>query len=391
MSRRELLVLSLYQMLANNRGGLFLVFFPLYLIRADGASPAIALSLVSAGYVAASLLGPLTGRWSDRIGRRRPFLLAAEIGSLPLFASIPFVSSYVAAGALFIAAQIVLSIGTPALNAFVSDVTREQERAEGYGWLNSAGNVGSIAGFIATGLLSLWFGLGAFIPFVVAVMVGTTLIVVFFVPDLRTAPAPARRPWSEFRELTVFSFTVSIRSLGAGAVGAFYGTFAAMMGATSLDISVIAVTSLAAGALVAIPAGRLIDRRGEIRGILWGTILSVAGIGLYFVATSWPVLIPGQIFRVLGITFLSPAMLAWVSHMAPAGHRAEFLGFFSLINSTLWSLGPLCGGIALAFGGNFALLTFALVTTLVSIVAVEGLYLRSPGRGRPVVPSAPAA
>ena len=390
MVRRELLVLSLYSLLANNRGSLFLVYFPIYLVEVKGASAPYALALVSLGYVAASLIGPVVGRWSDRIGRRKPFLLAAEVGTLPLITVIPFLPSATEAGIAFIAAQIVLAVGSPALNAFVSDLTKDAARAEGYSWLNATANLGAVPGFLIVGALVSGVGLVAFIPFVLAVMVGTITIVVFAVPDLRSPPAPERRPLREMKEVATFSFTVSIRALGAGAVGSFYGVFASSLGASGLDVALVAVAGLIAGALLSIPAGRQIDSRGEIWGIFWGTMIGVGGIAVFLyaseVSSAWTTLVPAQVLRVVGITFLSPAMLAWVSRRAPPGRRAEYLGFFSLINSTMWSLGPLAGGAALALGGTTGLFVFALVATLISIAAIEGIYVRG-RRGRPSRPA----
>src|SRR5712692_8167034 len=238
MARRELLAVAFYSLLANNRSGLFLVFFPLFLIQ-RGAPAATALALVSLGYVGSSLTGPVAGRWSDRLGRRRPFLIVGEVGALPLFAAIPFLSDYLADGVLFIAAQTVLSLGQPAMNALVADVSRETERGAGFGLLNSAGSYGAIVGFVAAGLLSLRFELNSIFLVVVAVMVGTVAVAIGIVPDLRVQPTPQRATWREYRPLLAFAVVVSIRSLGMGAVGTYYGTYAAQLGATVLDIAAI--------------------------------------------------------------------------------------------------------------------------------------------------------
>src|SRR5262245_38727783 len=91
---RDLVALSIYAFFASNRSGLFLVYLPIFLVAERGATIPAALALVSAAYVASSLVGPLAGRWSDRIGRRKPFLLAGEAGSLPLFLLVAFLPTY---------------------------------------------------------------------------------------------------------------------------------------------------------------------------------------------------------------------------------------------------------------------------------------------------------
>jgi MFS family permease len=378
---RALVGLSLYSLLSSNRSGVFLVFFPVFLVEIDHAPIPLALAFTSVAYVAGSLVQPLAGRWSDRIGRRRPFLIGAELGALPLYLSIPFVPGYLAAGLAFVAGTTVLSMGSPSLNAYVADVTRDRERGGAYGLLNAASSGGGIAGFLIVGLLVLDLGFHSLFYFVAAVQVGTLAILLIRVPDDRSQGTFTRRPVKEMKEVAYFSTTVSIRSLGAGAVGAFYGIYAGALGANLFEVSLVAIAGLATMALAAVPVGRWVDDIGEIRGLIWGTAVSIVGIVAFLVATNWLDLLPAQGFRNLGFAFLNPAMLSWVARLAPPDRRAEYLGLFSLINSTLWSLGPLCGSAAFSLAGPAGLFSFSIGATVISLVAIEGFYVRG-RRGR---------
>ncbi len=383
VERRPLVALALYQLLSSNRGGLFTVYFVLFLSAEKGASIPLALAILSAAYVGSSLIGPVVGRWSDRIGRRWPFLLAGEVGSLPLFLAVPFLPGYWAAGAAFVGAEVVLAVGSPAVNAFVADLTGEKERGWGYGFLQASGAAGAIAGFLLAGYLVNRFGFDVLFYMVGAIMVGTISIVLLFVPDRATASAPIRRPWRELKGVGIFSFSVSVRALGAGAVITFYGAYAYLLGASTFDIALIAVAGLAVTALLSVPMGRVVDRIGEVPGMLWGTGISLVSMVLYLLATQWVDLLPARATYQLGFALMNPAMLSWVARTAPEGRRAEYLGFFALINSTLWSLGPLAGGIAVQLAGPEGLFLFAIATTLISIAAIELLYIlrkrREPG------------
>jgi MFS family permease len=372
--RRELLSLSLYSLLASNRGGLFIVFLPLYLVEVKGATLPVALVILSLAYVPASLIGPLVGRLSDRVGRRRPFLLLGEAAAFPLFLAIIFAPGWAPAGALFIGAELALAIGGPAYTAYVADVTRAGERGEGYGLLNATSNAGAVVGFVLAGALTYWFGLGALFPFVVAVMVGTLSVVLFLVPDIRLPPTPKRRPLRDMGPVAAFSFAVSIRAVGSGAVAGFYGYLAYSLGANDVEVSVVAIAGLLTGAVLSLPLGRMIDRRGEIQGIWYGTALTLASYGIFLFSTNWVETVPGQAVRNAGLSLVGPGMQAWVARAAPEGHRAEYLGFFSLINSTMWSLGPLVGAVAIEFYGFLGLLGMAIGTTIVSLVVMEFLY-----------------
>ena len=383
MVSRQLLSLSLYSLLASNRGGLFLVFLPLYLVEVKGATLPIALTILTLGWLPASLIGPWVGRLSDRVGRRRPFLLIGEAAALPVFLAITFAPGYLFAGGLFVAAVLLLAIGGPAYTAYVADLTRTQERGEGYGLLNATSNAGAVAGFLLAGVVTLAFGLEALFPFVVAIMVGTLLVVVFLVPDVRLERPRARsRPLSELKPVVSFSLVVSVRSIGSGAVATFYGFLAAGLGANSFEVSLVAVGGLLTAAVVSLPLGRLVDRLGEIRGIWYGTLLSLASYGIFLAATTWEEVVPAQAVRSAGISWLNPGMNAWVARMAPADRRAEYLGVFALINSSLWSLGPLAGAVAIEFGGYPGLLGMAIGATLISLVALQLVYGGPTVRGR---------
>lgn len=382
MERRVFLTLALYSLLASNRGGLFTVFFVLYLSSVKGASIGVALIILSAAYVGGSLIGPIAGRWSDRLGRRWPFLVLGEAASLPFFLLVPFLPGYMASGAAFIAAEMILALGSPALNAYVTDITDANERGWGFGFLQASGAVGAIVGFLVAGYLVNLYGFDVLFYMVGAIMVGTISIVVFFVPN-KTVPAISQsRPWRELTTVSKFSFTVSIRALGAGAVVTFYGTYAYILGASAFDISLIAVAGLVVTAIFSIQMGRVVDRFGEIRGMLWGTAISVAAMVLYLVAVNWVELIPARATYQFGFALMNPAMLSWVARIAPPTRRAEYLGVFSLINSTLWSLGPLLGGIAWDLAGAPGLFVMAIGSTLISLAAIEFFYMIKQ-RGKP--------
>jgi len=373
--RRELLSLSLYSLLASNRGGLFIVYFPLYLVEVKGATLPIALTFLTVAWLPGTLLGPWLGRLSDRSRRRRPYLLLGEVVAFPLFLSIIFAPGYLLAGLLFVAAEVALAIGAPAYTAYVADVTRTHERGEGYGLLNATSSAGGVIGFIAAGALTYWYGLEALFPFVVAVMVGTLSVVIFLVPDIRLDhPVAPRRPLREMKPVITFSFAVSIRAIGSGAIATFYGYLAASLGANNFEVGLVAVAGLLTGAIVSVPLGRMIDRRGEIRGIWYGTVLTLASYGIFLFSTSWVETVPAAAVRNAGLSFLGPGMSAWVARMAPPDQRAEYLGMFTLINSSLWSVGPLVGAIAIQLAGYPGLFAMAIVTTVISLVVMELLY-----------------
>ena len=374
--RRTLIVLSLYQLLSNNRSGLFTVYFVAFIVQKEGISIAEGLTAFSVAYVAASLIAPFAGRLSDRTGRRKPFLLLAEVISLPFFVLIPIVHGFLLVSIFFIIAESILSFGSTALQAFVADITLAEERGRSYGFLSAMGSAGAIAGIIVASLVAQAFGLDAIFYLVGLLMIGTILIVILAVPERKSPTSLNRRPIREMKELTIFSFATSIRTLGTGAVTAFFGVYAYILGANSFDVGLVAIAGLAATTLLGTRLGKSVDRIGEISSYIYGTLIVVGSLLVYSIAGVWFDLIPARIIYAAGFCLLSPAMLSWVTKIAPENRRAEYLGFFSMINSTLWSFGPIPGGIVEASYGGIGLFVFAIIASVISLSSVYLIYSR---------------
>lgn len=380
MPPRSILSLAVYQTLASNRLGVLAAFFPLFLVDARGASVEAALVFASAAYLGSSLIGPLSGRWSDRVGRRKPFLVGAELGALPCLLAVPLLTSEVGSGLAFIAGLVILGVGSPALNAYVADVNRTRERGVSYGTLNAAAGAGSIVGFLVVGALVARYGLDYLFYFAAAVMAAVVVFVVIAVPDIAAFRSPPSTDYPRLGPLVFFSTAVSVRTLGLGAVGAFYALWTVTLGGNAFDVSLVAIAGLVVIAVAGSLAGRFVDRRGEYLALLLGTFIQIAAWVIFLLSTQWYFLPGAQAMGQLGYVLLSPAMLVWVSRIAPAGRQAEYQGMYALINSGFWSLGPSVGAVAFDLGGGHAVFLFAILAGLASLVLMVGFQLHYRGR-----------
>lgn len=381
-------MLSVYRFLSNNRSSLFTVYFVLFVVQKDGVSVAEGLAAFSAAYVSASLVSPIAGRLSDRLRRRRLLLLFGEAASLPFFVLIPVVPGFLLVSAFFLAAETILQFGSTALQAFVADISSSEERGGSYGLLNAVGSAGSVVGILGAGVVSELFGLDSIFYMVGLVMVGTIMLVLFAVPETRIPASEARKPIREMKGLAVFSVATSVRTLGTGAITAFFGAYAYFLGANDFEVSLVAIAGLLTSALLGAWLGRKVDKVGEIPSYIYGTAIVMVSIAVYFAAEVWFELIPARIIYAAGFGLLSPAMLSWVTKIAPVNRKAEYIGFFSLINSTLWAIGPIPGGIVEAVYGPAGLFVFAGAATMVSLAAVYLLYSGRPRLGAAGSPGA---
>ncbi len=174
----------------------FSLILPLlpYYAREYGANPSV-VGLLVASYAAASLIGsPILGRLSDRYGRR-PILLVSVAGTLigflllalatPLARALAglFGSASVNAfviGILFLSRSLdgITAGNITVAQAYISDVTDEQNRARGLGLIGAAFGLGFIIGPAMGGVLSR---AGYSVPAFAAAGIATlNLVLIFF-------------------------------------------------------------------------------------------------------------------------------------------------------------------------------------------------------------------
>ncbi|MFZ0532819.1 MAG: MFS transporter [Anaerolineales bacterium] len=176
---------------------------------------AMIVGLLVASYAAAQLIGaPLLGRLSDRFGRR-PVLLLSVAGTFTGFLLLGFadplgrlVAGLVApkAANAFILGVLFFSRILDGLTggnisvaqAYITDITDEQNRARGLGMIGAAFGLGFIIGPAAGGALSKWgYSLPAFVAASVAfinLILIISLLPESLSPDQRNAASLQRRP-----------------------------------------------------------------------------------------------------------------------------------------------------------------------------------------------------
>ena len=181
--------------------GLILPLLPYY-ADAYGATPLI-IGLLTASNAAAQLLGaPILGRLSDRFGRR-PILLVSIFGTLVGFILLgvaePLGNALAGQLGMASAANSIILIllftsrvvdgltggNISVAQAYITDVTTDEDRAKGLGLIGAAFGLGFIIGPATGGLLSVWgYAVPAFAAAGLAVL--NLAAVYFYLPESLT-------------------------------------------------------------------------------------------------------------------------------------------------------------------------------------------------------------
>ncbi|SDK49543.1 MULTISPECIES: MFS transporter [unclassified Paenibacillus] len=392
-------------LLFKNRGALLLLMFNLFLVFAGiGLVIPVIPQYITildingtiAGMLTASfaftqlIFSPLAGRLSDSLGRKRMivagmlvFACAEVIFGLADSALLLFVSRMMGgvSGALIM----------PTVMAYVADVTSEEDRAKGMGFINASISTGYIIGPGIGGYIAEF---GIRVPFYAAGVAGLIAAILTMIvlpeslsslvkgngnsdkamPNLEPKRSLIQQLRFTYREPYFISLIiVFVMSFGLANYEAVYGLFVDhKFGFTPKDIAFIFTFGSIGGALIQLTIfGWIISRYGEKTVITVCLILAGVFVLLtLFVHQYW------LIFAVTFVVFLSidilrPAISTQMSMVAK-----EHQGYLAGLNSAFTSLGNIIGPVVagLMFDIN---VNYPYVVAGIILILCFGLSLRT--------------
>jgi DHA1 family tetracycline resistance protein-like MFS transporter len=384
MDRKRLFPILLIVFTNILGAGVIMPILPLYAEGQFGGT-ILQITLLSTSFFAAQFLAaPWLGRLSDRYGRR-PVLIMSQIGTVLAFIL------FILAGPL---GQVIDSWGLAlpmsggmimlyvarildgitggnitTAQAYVTDVTPEEHRAQGLGLVQAAFGVGFIFGPAFGGVLG---NLGPVVPFVGAIIIttGTLLLTVFTLeeslpPEARAgdqSDAKPRRsiPLTEFLRIGPLRVILAVgffASLAFAAVPATFALYAnrvlfpdlADLGRTQLYIGLMltliglmqVVTQLAL-------LKPLISRLGERKLLLLGMgALLVASAG---VASAESAIVVTLLFApfAFGRGVSEPSLQSLTTRFGDEWTRGQLLGLYQSARSLALIFGPIWAGYVFA-------------------------------------------
>lgn len=362
-------------LLLKNRGAMLLLMFNLFLVFAGIGLviPVIPKYITmldingsTAGLLTASfaftqlVFSPLAGRLSDSFGRKRII-----VAGMMVFACAEVIFGLADSALLLFVSRMMGGISgafiMPAVMAYAADVTTEEERAKGMGFINASFLTGYIIGPGIGGYLAEF---GIRVPFYAAGIAGLVAAVLTTVVLRESMPSTVkkdevsekamsnREPQKSLLQQLRFAYRepyfislilVFVMSFGLANYEAVFGLFVDhKLGFTPKDIAFIFTFASIGGAVIQLSIfGWLINRFGEKRVITLCLLASGVFVLLtLFVHQYW------LIFAVTFVIFLSIDILrpAISTQMSMVAHEQQ--GYVAGLNSAFTSLGNIIGPIA---------------------------------------------
>lgn len=225
----------------------------------------------------ASVLKALSGFWSDKIGKNKPFMLAGYVITVVISPLFSLVTSPLQVLLLRFTERVGKGIRTAPRDSLIAASSRAGKKGRGFGLHKAMDNSGAIVGpLLAYAVLSAFPGeyRRVFLLSAIPAALGVGAII-FCIREVKKAPETSRRKFS-FKDFSaryyVFLAITFIFTLG-NSTDALLLVKAGDIGIEVVFIPLLYLVFNAVSVLLAIPLGMVSDRFGRAKLIVFGYFL----------------------------------------------------------------------------------------------------------------------
>ena len=349
-----------------------------------GASPAVVGLLVSTYAFCQLIAGPMLGRLSDHTGRK-PLLLVSQLGTFIGFLILAY------AHALWVVFLSRVIDGVTAGNlslaqAYISDVTKPEERAKSFALIGIAFGMGFLIGPGISGYLSQFSY--QYPIFAAAGLSAISILATYF---LLPSTAPTAADGATPRKFTVFDWNNYLRYFRQPGLAPLLWQFFAFTLAFSMFISgfplfaerrfqwhgrafgpkevgyTYAYIGLLGVVLQGGLIGRLVKAFGELTLVRAGFLFAMIGMAAFGFAYGIPALLVVSAVASIGLGVIRPALTSLITQKAARSEQGVALGLTQSLASISSIAAPAIAGLLI---DHALLVPWALLAAAISAAAL---------------------
>ncbi|RPI28519.1 MAG: MFS transporter [Acidobacteria bacterium] len=358
---------------------------PVFLSTTLGAGP-IALGMVEGvAETTAALVKIISGWWTDRTRRRKPFVLAGYALAGLVRPLIGLASSWLFVLTMRFLDRVGKGLRTSPRDALITDVTPSEIRARAFGLHRSLDHAGAVAGPVVAAVLMSAAGFPMrTVFFLAAVPAAVVMLVIVYGIRENTATeadrdeahaSTAGRPGE--RALRPLLLVLLLFTLG-NSTDAFLLLRLSSGGVSAAWIALLWSAHHVVKMICTYFGGRLADRVGDRPMIQAGWLLyGGVYLGFAYAVTSGQLI---ALFLVYGVYYglTEPAERAWISRLASTGRRGRAFGYYHAVIGLAALPASLMFGALWQAWGVGAAFSMGAVLALVAAVVVSFVPVRRP-------------
>ncbi len=385
----NVLVLSIVSLLADLSTEMIQPILPLFLVGTLGASYAIVGLVEGSSEATTSIVKVISGWYSDRFSRRKPFVVTGYLPTAVLKPLLYFVQTPLQVIAIRVPDRIGKGIRGSPRDALIAESVKKQDFGKVFGFhraFDAFGAVlGSLIGFIflmmitgsSSDIYRTIFVISA-IPAIVSVIIAQA-----FVKEVKLTVTPkSEKSHSTFIQdvrsfdsrLKFFLIVSSIFAFANFNIS-FFILRAKDTGLSDTNVVLLYVLYNIAYTVVSYPFGSFADKIGRDKVILMGFgVFIFATLGFAFFSTSLLNVI--MLFAVLGvyIGIFDGSQRAYISEIAHPALKATALGTVSTLTGLITLPSSLVAGLLWDRFGFAATFEFGAIVALIAVTSF-GIYL----------------
>jgi MFS family permease len=372
--------------LINRSGTMVMPFLALYMTKHFGYSEADA-GLVLAVYGAGALItAPIIGKVSDKVGSFRIMKASLFLTGFMFFVYTFISNYYLILGFTFLLA-VINEAFRPANLSLISEVVTPAQRRTAFALNRLAINLGMSIGPVVGGLLTL-------INFSIIFYVDgiTSLIAVLFLVTSKwenieeqddsggLAGSGESKHLGALKDKNLVFFLLALIPV----IMVFFQHMSTMplflvhdLGFSTATYGALTIVNTGLIILIEVPLNNYLSTWSDKKNLSLGAMLTAIGFGGMVFAHDIPFLIITIIIWTFGEMIVFPASAAYVSEIAPAKKRGEYMGFYQMSFSISFMAGPWLGSVVLENYGSFSLWTVAFAFCVASAIMMLNLRTRT--------------